>query len=152
MRSSEPLPLRAIALDELSCAVPLLAIDKVGVDRTAGDMIIVAVKSVDSMNPYLAGHFPGFTVYPGVFFLETLRQALIIELGQRQGLSPEIRTLRSARFLSPLFAGDEFTLRATIGAISPRASFEVDASFYRAHGAMVARLKVEFCDGGETRA
>jgi 3-hydroxyacyl-[acyl-carrier-protein] dehydratase len=149
MRSSEPVPLRDVILNDFSCAVPLRAIDKVGVDDTGGELEIVAVKAIDSTDPYLAGHFPGLTVYPGVFLLETLRQALIIELGERYNFRPQIRTLRSARFLSPLFAGDELTLTARIGPISRLAPFEVDAIFRRADGGTVARLKVEFCHGGE---
>jgi 3-hydroxyacyl-[acyl-carrier-protein] dehydratase len=83
-------------------AVPLVALDRV---LRLDDSGIVTQKSVVADEPFFAGHFPGYPIYPGVFIIEAVHQAAIqygtVFLGRVQLLE-----VRSARFLSPVHPGD----------------------------------------------
>jgi 3-hydroxyacyl-[acyl-carrier-protein] dehydratase len=85
-------------------AAPLRAVDEVLVDRLGDRLTIRARLTVDPAE--LVGHFPGLPIYPGVYVLESLAQALGFTLGQR--VRPT--TVHSVRFLAPLFGGDELHL------------------------------------------
>jgi 3-hydroxyacyl-[acyl-carrier-protein] dehydratase len=79
---------------------PLRAVDAMRV-REAG-RTATAVKRVVADDPYLAGHFPGAPVYPGVFVVESARQAVAGLLGTPVTLVAVVE----ARFTAPLRPGD----------------------------------------------
>lgn len=89
--------------------VPLHAVDEVVAEHGAIGWTIRARKVITGHDPYLAGHFPGATVYPGVFVIESVRQAV------SEGLDTacDIVSVCSARFLMPLVTGDVMVLEAT---------------------------------------
>jgi 3-hydroxyacyl-[acyl-carrier-protein] dehydratase len=128
----------ATAVD-LPFAAPLLALDGLTVDETDGGVEIRAWKHVDDEDPHLAAHFPGFTIFPGVFVLESVRQAVALALGG----FPDLVCVRSARFLHPLLAGDTMTLDATVGPAGAGGSFSVEATCRRGDGTTAARVSVE---------
>lgn len=67
---------------------------------------IVAMKNVTTAEEYLADHFPGFAVLPGVMMLETLAQAgrkLLAHAGKSDGpwVIQEVRNLRYGNMVRP---------------------------------------------------
>ena len=81
---------------------------------------IVAVKNVTSAEEYLADHFPGFPVLPGVMMLETLVQAARLLLAERaaQACGPgeplvmaQVRNLRYGNMVRP---GETLTVEVTL--------------------------------------
>jgi 3-hydroxymyristoyl/3-hydroxydecanoyl-(acyl carrier protein) dehydratase len=91
-------------------AVPLYAVDEVVADRVEVGWLIRARKVINEEDPYMVGHFPGATIYPGVFIIESLRQAV----SEGLGMTCDIVSVRSARFLMPLVVGDVMVLDATV--------------------------------------
>lgn len=79
----------------------------VQVDRTGPDRI-AAVTAIDTGMALLAGHYPGFPIYPGVALVECVRRALAAAVGG--GL--ELEAVESTRFKSPVVPGDEITIDA----------------------------------------
>ncbi|MER6623309.1 hypothetical protein [Streptomyces sp. NPDC000931] len=62
--------------------------------------------SVDTDEPVFPGHYPGFTIFPGVCVIEC------VHLGGLAAPPPGVRRLELAavettRFLSPVFPGDQ---------------------------------------------
>lgn len=90
--------------------VPLHAVDEVVAERGALGWTVRARKVITDQDPYLAGHFPAATVYPGVFVIESVRQAV------SEGLDAacDIVSVCSARFLMPLVTADVMVLEATV--------------------------------------
>jgi 3-hydroxyacyl-[acyl-carrier-protein] dehydratase len=90
-------------------AIPLSAIDAVLECSSTG---IVSRKSVFAAEPFFAGHYPGFPIFPGVFILEGVYQAIARYL-DRQGLRGRLAEIRSAQFVSAVLPGSvlEFDCR-----------------------------------------
>ncbi|MFF9274409.1 3-hydroxyacyl-ACP dehydratase FabZ family protein [Streptomyces griseosporeus] len=89
--------------------MPLVAVDDV---RAAGKGF-VGRKTIDPGDPYLRGHFPSLTVYPGVFLVESLQQMLEVHLDGALG-GVELVELGSVRFSRPALAGDEVVIEAEV--------------------------------------
>ncbi|MEV4702072.1 hypothetical protein [Actinoplanes sp. NPDC049316] len=125
-----------------STAVPLAAVDHVTV---LSPNEVVAAKTVSAGDPYLAGHYPGRPVYPGVFVLETARQALDVLLSAGSS-GPRTATLTgvvSLRVFAPLSAGDRLSVHVTCaGAASGET--EATARCSRNGTERVAALTVTF--------
>ncbi|MFF4623372.1 hypothetical protein [Nonomuraea jabiensis] len=62
---------------------------------------------IDPDLPVLAGHYPGFPVFPGVGVLEVADQAIRGKFGADLVLSEIV----SGRFLRPVLPGDTLTVR-----------------------------------------
>ena len=69
---------------------------------------LVAVKNVTSAEEYLADHFPGFPVLPGVLMLETLVQAARLLLAEDETAADagplivaEVRNVRYGQMVRP---------------------------------------------------
>jgi 3-hydroxyacyl-[acyl-carrier-protein] dehydratase len=92
-------------------AVPLAALTAVDVLSATE---VVAVKHIVATDPYLPGHYPGFPIYPGVFVVETARQAVaeLVRDTRGAGWSSAVVGLPAARFMAPLLPGD--TLRVHV--------------------------------------
>jgi 3-hydroxyacyl-[acyl-carrier-protein] dehydratase len=141
-----------IVNDSLRFAAPFRCVEHIRIVNCEDGLTLHATKVIDPTDPYLSGHFPDLTIFPGVFIIESLCQTVTLALGELEGLLPQIATLRSVRFLAPLFPGNRMTMRATIGPLSVKKTFEVDAQCQRNDGVMVARLKVKFRYGEIARA
>ncbi|MSR42252.1 MAG: beta-hydroxyacyl-ACP dehydratase [Phycisphaerales bacterium] len=64
----------------------------------------VAVKNVTAAEEYLADHFPGFPVLPGVFMVEALTQAaraVLEKRGMHRMVLGEVKALRYGSFVRP---------------------------------------------------
>ena len=108
--------------------------------RTENDGLrIVARMPVDPAG--LGGHFPGRPIYPGVFVIETLGQAMAAAVPGR----PRLRSVVSARFQAALLGGDELELTADL---TPAAGgWSVRATGRRRDGLVSATLRATFDAG-----
>jgi len=64
---------------------------------------------IDGADPVFAGHYPGFPILPGVFVVEHVHSAVRDAL---PGL--RVTALERAKFLRPVFPGDELTIETTL--------------------------------------
>lgn len=87
-----------------------------------------AIKNISAADPVLAGHFPGRMIYPGVLLVECVAQLaaviygtaaasraggdVVADVAHRVGYLAEIR---QAKFLKPVFPGDQVLIRAQSG-------------------------------------
>lgn len=133
----------AAASSDLRLAAPLVAVDEVTVAKIEGGLRLRATKRVHADDPYLAAHFPSMTIFPGVFIIEAVRQAVLIAVRGSRAALPEVRLVRSARFVAPLFAGDTMAMEATVAGGGDRAVLHVDAACWRSDGVPVARVRLE---------
>src|SRR4051794_22872441 len=97
-----------------SFATPLTIVDAVDVTREGDAVTISATRVVDDTDSHLRAHFPELTIFPGVFLIEALRQAVKLAVDH----DAEIAEVQSVRFLAPLLRGDTMHLvaNATIAA------------------------------------
>jgi 3-hydroxyacyl-[acyl-carrier-protein] dehydratase len=132
-------------------AAPLSALDHVQVSRTGTGLLVMASKDIVTSDPYLAAHFPGRTVYPGVFVLETVRQAVIAALGEGPGGLAELSAVCSLRFTGAMHPGERLCAEVTV---TPTAEgrHRADARCRRDDGSDVARMTLEFAHPGDADA
>jgi 3-hydroxyacyl-[acyl-carrier-protein] dehydratase len=125
-------------------AMPLRAVDQVQVTRDGEQLSITATKEITVDDPYLAAHFPDRTVYPGVFIVETLRQAVVAALGERDGVLPEIVAVHTLRLVGAVHPGDRLCLAATVHPSETDGAIRVEAHCRRPDDYAVARMVLEF--------
>ena len=128
----------------LPYAAPLRAVDELRVTEQDGLLLLSVGKDVVPGDPYLAAHFPGRTIYPGVFVVETVRQAVAAALGERSGVLPDLSAVSSLRLVGALHPGDRLCVQATVGGARADGAIAVTARCRRADGSDVARLALEF--------
>jgi 3-hydroxyacyl-[acyl-carrier-protein] dehydratase len=79
-----------------------------------GSRIVVTIPD-DPAGPVATGHFPGLTIFPGVGLIECADQAARAALTELAEPLPAVpATIESARFLSPVFPGDQVVADAEI--------------------------------------
>jgi 3-hydroxyacyl-[acyl-carrier-protein] dehydratase len=98
-------------------AVPLRAVDEAMVGP--GPSEVMATKHVTAGDPYLVGHYPGFTIYPGVFVLETACQAVDLLARRTLGATAELAEIGWLRLTGPARPGDVLRLHASCDEIHP---------------------------------
>lgn len=130
-------------------AAPLPAFDDMSATRDDGRLTLTATKEITVDDPYLPAHFPGRTVYPGVFIVETLRQAVAAALGERDGLLPDVTAVHTLRLVGALHPGDRLCLAATVSSSDVDGAIRVEARCDRPDGYAVARMVLEFGYGAE---
>jgi 3-hydroxyacyl-[acyl-carrier-protein] dehydratase len=113
-----------------TCATPLEAFDRAWSERDGGCTMVRATLEVGLDSPYLTAHFPDFTIYPGVFLLETAIQAVAAELGLGAAAAAGVTHVRSMRFVAPFVLGDTIEMEAVVSARDD--GLEVDARFAHA--------------------
>jgi 3-hydroxyacyl-[acyl-carrier-protein] dehydratase len=142
---------------ELRFAAPLVAVDEVTAVPAGGELRLRATKLINANDPYMPAHFPSLTVFPGVFIIEAVRQAVVLAMGGARpamggaepamgGAGPaatEIRRVRSARFLAPIFAGDSMTLEAAVACDGGGSRLHVHARCWRGDGVTAAQVRLE---------
>ncbi|MFD0900343.1 3-hydroxyacyl-ACP dehydratase FabZ family protein [Actinomadura sediminis] len=121
-------------------AAPVAAVDAWRAERRDDGLAITTRTRVRGDDPNLRGHFPGLPIFPGVFVIEAVCQAMALAL---PGETPDLGELRSVRFLAPLLDGDELTLAVTA---APRTGggWDVAARGRRRDGTPAVRLRAVF--------
>lgn len=85
-----------------SYAAPLMALDQV-ISCDADH--ITTRKAIAGNEPFFIGHYPHQPIYPGVFIVEAVHQA-VRQYATTQGWHVRLIEVRSTRFLAPLQPGD----------------------------------------------
>ncbi|MFV2101608.1 3-hydroxyacyl-ACP dehydratase FabZ family protein [Micromonospora sp. LOL_024] len=128
-------------------AAPLAAVDDLQVGVVGDRVEVIAGVPIRRDDPNLCGHFPGFPVFPGVFIVEALVQAVDIAL--RNPGRPRLRlcSVDSVRFLAPLLPPDRLTLDIVATGEGPD-RWTVTASGRRDDSTVTVTLRARF-DGGD---
>jgi 3-hydroxyacyl-[acyl-carrier-protein] dehydratase len=125
-------------------AAPLSALDHLQVSpQDDGGLLVTASKDIVAADPYLAAHFPGRMVYPGVFILETVRQAVIAAIGEGPDGLADLSAVRSLRFTGAMHPGEQLQVEVAVAGAGT-AGMQADARCRRADGTEVARMALEF--------
>lgn len=102
---------------------------------------IVTEKRIDADEPCLAGHFPGYPLFPGVLVCEAIFQSgamLMGELNKKNDVLseqlPVLTRIREAKFKKPVFPGDIIVISVTLS--------EITANAYFFHGTARVRNKI----------
>jgi len=100
---------------------PLLAVrEPAAAAVTVTDAAVVTRATVDPAGEVFAGHYPGFPILPGVLLVDAVgRAAARWAAEHRHELDRPLRLaeVRSARFLAPVFPGDELTTDCTVSRV-----------------------------------
>lgn len=76
---------------------------------SVGEDTVVTRARIDPGDEVFAGHYPGFPILPGVLLVDAVRSAAA-RYGEAHGFGRlRLVEVRSARFLAPVFPGDELT-------------------------------------------
>jgi 3-hydroxyacyl-[acyl-carrier-protein] dehydratase len=99
---------------------PMLLVDRI--DRLEPGVAADGIKCVTIDEPFLAGHFPGFPIMPGVLIVDALAQVAGIMLRTAPGNAPApdgerprpgvLAGIQKMRFLRPVVPGDRLRLQA----------------------------------------
>lgn len=124
--------------------VPALrAIDRV---LDVSDQSITTLLEIREGAPFLAGHFPGSPIFPGVFQLEAVLQAtsefVRVRLGDARRVS--LSAIKSIRFTAPVLPGDSLTITCRSPLDQGKSEFTVDAACTNAQGIGTAQMKLKF--------
>ena len=118
MSATQALPWSRAEIEEiLPHRDPFLLIDEV-VELEPGHRV-VARKHVRPDEWYLAGHFPGRPIMPGVIMVEALAQAgavAVLSLEENRGKLALFAGIDDVRFKRIVEPGDELTLECTLEA------------------------------------
>ena len=75
---------------------------------------IVAIKNVTINEPFFSGHFPSFTIMPGVLIVEAMAQTggvlLLTEVEDRSDKLVVFTGIEKARFRRPVVPGDQLRI------------------------------------------
>lgn len=124
-------------------AMPLLAIDQV---LELHDGRIHTVKAITGNEAYFQGHYPGNPIYPGVFTLEAIHQAV------RHYVSEHFVTckraclvqIQSLHLLSPLRPGDRLEVICQCTYIPEQEELHIKAECRTGETARVALAKLRY--------
>jgi 3-hydroxyacyl-[acyl-carrier-protein] dehydratase len=109
--------------------------------RSVSDTVIEATKRIVANDQYLGGHYPGFPIYPGVFVLESVRQA--VEAARGEGV--RLVEVDELRLVHPLLPGDTLCVSATC---DPSGGLlAIDARCEDGEGRPIARIRVRLAVG-----
>ena len=123
-------------------AAPLTACDEIAATAGAGGLRVTGITRIRGDGPYLSGHFPEITIFPGVFILEAVVQAVAQSLGDRGGRPLRPYQVRSLRLLNPLYPGDQLTFEAEVTDPASPDGVVVTADCCRSDGVRVATMTV----------
>lgn len=112
---------------------PFLFIDRVLEIHPTGDvddfendqktgLKVVALKNFTYNEPFVPGHFPDFSVVPGVILIETMAQAASFSIypyvvdknGNKKDFQVFLVGVDSARFRKPVVPGDTFKIESLV--------------------------------------
>ncbi len=104
---------------------------------------VVAVKQVSCAEEYLADHFPGFPILPGVMMLETLVQAARVLLADRTTDRLVLGQVKALKYGSMVRPGEALEVQVTFGK-------ELEHGEFQCRGVGVVRRNTNTASEGET--
>lgn len=124
-------------------AAPLAAVEQV---LELDDQSIRVARTLAQDEPYFAGHFANYPIFPGVFILEAVHQATWHYAAHRFAHTKQIRLaqVRSIRFLSPLRPGNRFEVIGRYILSPDQAELQVEAECRREENKTVAKVKLRY--------
>lgn len=137
-----------VSVDLLPHRPPFRFVDVVD-EVVAGERVRARYR-VTGDEPFLAGHFPGNPVFPGVIQLEALAQAgaLAVLADQRfAGLLPLFGGVEKVRFRRIVRPGDELMLDVTLERLSARGGWGLGRATVDDAVACEARMLFAFAPG-----
>lgn len=129
----------------VAVAAPLRAVENWRCEPDGDHTLLTVRVGVHGDDPNLRGHFPGLTVFPGIFVIEALCQAMAYAFGSGTSRPPVLKAIRSVRFLATLLDGDELTLRIRVRPVEGGWSVRAEGS--RLDGTTTARIRADFVPG-----
>jgi 3-hydroxyacyl-[acyl-carrier-protein] dehydratase len=120
-------------------AVPLDALDEVVV---LGERSIRTVKKIRADEPYFTGHYPDHPIYPGVFLVEAVIQAVRAQLAWSRRPHQFVEVI-STRFLAPVRPGDTLEMVCDLGS-GETADEIVARAVCLTGGILAANIKLRF--------
>jgi 3-hydroxyacyl-[acyl-carrier-protein] dehydratase len=114
-----------------------------GIDEIDPGTRAVGRYRVTGDEPFLAGHFPGNPIFPGVLQLEALAQVGAIALLSHERYAdtlPLFGGVEAARFRRQVVPGDELRLEVVVEQLSARAGWAQGTATVEGRKACSARL------------
>jgi 3-hydroxyacyl-[acyl-carrier-protein] dehydratase len=128
---------------------PFLLVDRI-VDLQEG-VSAVGIKAVTANEPFFQGHFPGFSVMPGVLIVEALAQVgavVLLRMPENQGKVALFAGIDGFRFRRQVTPGD--TLRLEVQLTKMRGPVGKGAARATVEGKVVAEGELMFAVGPST--
>jgi 3-hydroxyacyl-[acyl-carrier-protein] dehydratase len=126
-------------------AAPIRAVDQV---IEVSDQSIRTIKAIAGNETFFLGHYPDFPIFPGVFVLEAVHQAVgrYVTDGLALPLHARMRGIKSVRFLAPLQPGDVLEVAAQCTYDPATGGLAVEAKCWRRDGepVRVASMKLHY--------
>lgn len=94
-------------------ATPLRAVDQVTQIHQSG---ISTTRALLENEDFFKGHFPGYHIFPGVFLIEAVHQA-VLRYAETYWGTVTLSEIVSARFLSPVRPGDLLEIDCACGCL-----------------------------------
>ncbi|MHC4909417.1 MAG: hotdog family protein [Planctomycetota bacterium] len=113
--------------------------------ETGDDDSIVVVKQVSMAEEYLADHFPGFPILPGVMMIETMAQAARRLLQPRSGEHLVLGEVKALKFGAMVKPGERLEMSVTV-------SKPVDGGGFACKGVGIVRRQAVAGDTGDETA
>ena len=107
---------------------------------------VTTAYQISADEPVLAGHYPGFVIFPGVCLVEFVHQSTLAA-GRLRSRALTLTAVESTRFRGPVFPGDEVTSRVEIAERDGgwRASATLSS-----RGRPVAQVRLRYATEGPT--
>lgn len=105
----------------------------------------VGVKNVTANEEFFQGHFPGYSVMPGVLIIEAMAQVggvMMNTMEEHKGKVALLATIDKAKFRKPVVPGD--TLTTTVQVIRARGNTWRVGSVAKVGGQVVAEAEIMF--------
>ncbi len=118
------LPHRApfLLVDRVLSVIPQGELADLGTSKVCGTKV-TALKNFTYNEPFVPGHFPEYSIIPGVILLETLAQAASFAMypfvkadphSDQQKMECILIGVDGARFRKPVIPGDQLTIEAEV--------------------------------------
>jgi 3-hydroxyacyl-[acyl-carrier-protein] dehydratase len=123
-------------------AAPIVALDKIiwlDVSR------ITTQKAITGNEAFFEGHYPGYPIYPGVFIIEAVHQAVRYYAAKSHNFVRLVEVC-STRFISPLYPGDILEVNCEFHLQPDNQTLVVKAICSNKKG-KVAEVKLEYSVG-----
>ena len=88
---------------------------RIEVESTTEEGIVTST-IVEPDLPILAGHYPGFPIFPGVGLIDCVHQSAL-EAARLSGRQIRLEAVDSTRFLSPVFPGDRIETHVRVAMV-----------------------------------